>query len=56
MGEFAVSSEVGAKGLAWTKFEQDDTVQGGIAKFITDDIKEKVETAKKNNDKELWEI
>ena len=44
MGEFATSDEVGAKGLAWTKFEQDGTVQGGIAKFITDDIKEKLET------------
>ena len=43
MGEFATSDEVGAKGLAWTKFEQDGTVQGGIAKFITDDIKEKLE-------------
>ena len=43
MGEFATSEEVGAKGLAWTKFEQDGTVQGGIAKFITDDIKEKLE-------------
>ena len=43
MGEFATSDEVGAKGLAWTKFEQDGTVQGGIAKFITEDIKEKLE-------------
>ncbi len=43
MGEFAVTEEVGAKGLAWTKFEQDGTVAGGIAKFITDDIKEKLE-------------
>ena len=43
MGEFAVTDEVGAKGLAWTKFEQDGTVTGGIAKFITDDIKEKLE-------------
>ena len=40
MGEFATTDEVGAKGLAWTKFEQDGTVTGGIAKFITDDIKE----------------
>ena len=43
MGEFAVSEEVGAKGLAWTKFEQDGICQGGIAKFITDDIKERLE-------------
>ncbi len=42
MTEFATSEEVGAKGLAWTKFEQDGTVQGGIAKFITEDIKEKL--------------
>ena len=40
MGEYAISEEVGAKGLAWTKFEQDGSVTGGIAKFITDEIKE----------------
>ena len=40
MGEYATSEEVGAKGLAWTKFEQDGSVTGGIAKFITDEIKE----------------
>ena len=39
MTDFAVN-ELGAKGLAWTKFEQDESVAGGIAKFITDDIKE----------------
>lgn len=38
MTEYAVE-EVGAKGLAWTKIEEDGTVQGGIAKFITEDIK-----------------
>ncbi|MCR5147157.1 MAG: aspartate--tRNA ligase [Clostridia bacterium] len=38
MSEFAVN-ELGAKGLAWTKFEQDGNIAGGIAKFITDDIK-----------------
>ena len=43
MGEFAVTEEVGAKGLAWTKFEQDGTISGGIAKFITEEIKEKLE-------------
>ena len=43
MGEFAVTEEVGAKGLAWVKFEQDGTVAGGIAKFITDEIKEQLE-------------
>ena len=43
MGEYATTDEVGAKGLAWTKFEEDGTVTGGIAKFITEDIKEKLE-------------
>ena len=43
MGEFATTEEVGAKGLAWAKFDQEGTVTGGIAKFITDDIKEKLE-------------
>ena len=43
MGEFATTEEVGAKGLAWTKFEQSGEVTGGIAKFITPEIKEKLE-------------
>ena len=43
MGEYAITEEVGAKGLAWTKIEQDDSVTGGIAKFITSDIKGKLE-------------
>ena len=43
MGEFATSDEVGAKGLAWTKFEQDGNISGGIAKFITEDIKQKLQ-------------
>ena len=43
MGEFACTDEVGAKGLAWTKFEQDGTIAGGIAKFITDDMKKSLE-------------
>ncbi len=43
MEEYAKSNEVGAKGLAWTKFEEDGGVTGGIAKFITDDIKVKLE-------------
>ena len=43
MTEFATTEEVGAKGLAWTKFEKDGTVQGGIAKFITDEAKVKLE-------------
>jgi len=42
MTEFAVE-ETGAKGLAWTKLEKDGTIQGGIAKFITEEIKEKLQ-------------
>ncbi len=41
MSEFAVN-ELGAKGLAWTKFETEDQVTGGIAKFITDDISDEL--------------
>ena len=43
MTEFATTDEVGAKGLAWTKLEKDGTVQGGIAKFITEEAKAKLE-------------
>ena len=52
MTEFAMTDEVGAKGLAWTKFEEDGSIQGGIAKFITDEIKEqlKLEIGVKEND------
>ena len=42
MTEFATTDEVGAKGLAWTKFEKDGTIQGGIAKFITEEAKSKL--------------
>ena len=42
MTEFAISDEVGAKGLAWTKITSEGLVEGGIAKFITDEIKEKL--------------
>ena len=42
MTEFATSEEVGAKGLAWTKITPERQVEGGIAKFITDEIKEKL--------------
>ena len=42
MGEFATTEEVGAKGLAWTKINSEGQVEGGIAKFITEDIKEKL--------------
>ena len=50
MTEFAVE-ECGANGLAWTKIDNEGLVQGGIAKFITDDIKEKLqkEYGAKNN-------
>lgn len=43
MGEFATTEEVGAKGLAWTKLDNEGNIQGGIAKFITEEIKEKLE-------------
>ena len=52
MADFATSEEVGAKGLAWTKINTEKQVEGGIAKFITDDIKEKLITdfgAKENS-------
>ncbi len=50
MTEFAVE-ECGAKGLAWTKIDNEGIVQGGIAKFITDEIKDKLqrEYGAKNN-------
>ena len=37
MTEFAVE-EQGAKGLAWTKIDENNTTQGGIAKFVTEDV------------------
>ena len=37
MTEFAVE-EQGAKGLAWTKIDENNTAQGGIAKFITEEV------------------
>ncbi len=43
MTEFATSDEIGAKGLAWAKYEKTGEIAGGIAKFITDEIKEKLE-------------
>ena len=42
MAEFAIQ-ECGAKGLAWTKLEQTGEITGGIAKFITEEIKEELE-------------
>ena len=43
MGEFATTEEVGAKGLAWTKIDLAGNVTGGIAKFITEEMKETLE-------------
>ena len=43
MEEFAKQEEVGAKGLAWTKLDNEGNIQGGTAKFITQEIKEKLE-------------
>ncbi len=43
MSEFATTDEVGAKGLAWAKYEETGDFTGGISKFITDDMKEKLE-------------
>ena len=39
MTEFAIE-ECGAKGLAWAKIDNEGNVQGGISKFITDEVKE----------------
>ena len=40
MEEFAKTDEVGSTGLAWTKFDENGEITGGIAKFITEDIKQ----------------
>ena len=42
MGEYAVN-ELEAKGLAWVKFEKENGITGGIAKFITKEIKKGLE-------------
>ena len=51
MGEFA-QIECGAKGLAWTKLNQEGILEGGIAKFITSEILDqlKKEYGLKEND------
>lgn len=41
MGEFAIN-ECGAKGLAWVKVDEDNNLNGGIAKFISDEIKTEI--------------
>ena len=43
MGEFATTEEVGAKGLAWTKLDENYEFVGGIAKFINSQMKELLE-------------
>ena len=53
MNEFAIN-EAGAKGLAWVKIE-DGNYTGGIAKFITDEVKQGLEKlGAKNNDSILF--
>ena len=39
MTDFAVQ-ECEAKGLAWVKYEKDKTMQGGISKFVTEEMKD----------------
>ena len=41
MTEFAVA-ECGAKGLAWSKLEESGEFTGGIAKFITEEVKQEL--------------
>ena len=41
MSTYAVE-ELGAKGLAWVKLDGQNQVSGSIAKFITDEVKEKL--------------
>ncbi len=41
MSEFAIE-ECGAKGLAWSKLEETGEFTGGIAKFITEEIKDEL--------------
>lgn len=43
MVKFAVE-EQGAKGLAWVKIDENNTPQGGIAKFITEEALNKLES------------
>ena len=42
MTEFA-TEEAEAKGLAWVKIDNENQVNGGIAKFVTDDIRDNLE-------------
>ena len=43
MTEFA-KVEAGANGLAWVKLDENGEMQGGIAKFITEEVKEKLQS------------
>ena len=42
MTDFAVQ-ECEAKGLAWAKFDENEEFQGGISKFITEEMKQKLQ-------------
>ena len=41
MSEFAVN-ELGAKGLAWVKLDEDSNLNGGISKFISEEQKQEI--------------
>ncbi len=56
MSEFAVN-ELGAKGLAWAKLDKENTLNGGISKFISDAQKEEIiDIAKVKNNSALFFI
>ncbi len=42
MGEYAVN-ELGAKGLAWVKVDEENNLTGGISKFISDTQKQEIQ-------------
>ena len=41
MGEYAVN-ELGAKGLAWVKVDEENNLAGGISKFVSDEMKTEI--------------
>ncbi len=56
MSEFAVN-ELGAKGLAWVKLDNESNLNGGISKFITQEQKEKIiEISKINKNSAIFFI
>ena len=56
MSEFAVN-ELGAKGLAWAKLDNENTLNGGISKFISYAQKEEIiDIAKVKNNSALFFI